>query len=146
MEAEMDTHGSKPAANGEPKTAANKPEAKVEKKEGGGIPLAVPIIITAVGVAGLGVGFAFGGMAASADADAKSMVPGSQNQAFAAHENASIANIMFGVGGAIALTGAILFFFTGGGDEAPAPEAGAKTALVPVITPTSAGFAFSGGF
>jgi len=142
----------KPAEPAKTEVAAVEPEAvkapgpeataKVEAKKGGGIPIVVPIIIGAVGVAGMGVGTVFGVLAKDAETiSVNNTTPGSQLKAIEAQNDELIANVMFLAGGVVVGAGAVFLVLSlvmGGDDEA--------TAVAPLVGPDSIGLAVSGRF
>jgi serine/threonine-protein kinase len=105
------------------------------------------IIVAGVGVAGIGVGSYFGVRAIQKNSDAESDCPNSglcntQNGVDLteqAKDNATIANVGFGVGLGLVAAGAILYF-TGGSKE------GDRVAFVPSVAPGAAGANLVGRF
>ncbi|MEO8701714.1 MAG: hypothetical protein ABI867_16830 [Kofleriaceae bacterium] len=111
----------------------------------------VGTIITGAGVAAIVVGGVFGAKARSKFADAKKTCGGSIDDCFAdrvaeaqgqvddARSAANLSSIMFGGGGALVVTGAIIIL------TAPAAEK-RGVALAPIAAPRTAGLSLSGRF
>ena len=112
-------------------------------------PSPIPFIVAGVGLAALGTGVAFGLMSESTEGDWENAPTGSRDEvddAIAlredAEQQATIANILLGVGGGLVVIGAALFVVLemDGGDEEPPPS----TALRPWVAPDGAGIAVAG--
>ena len=112
-------------------------------------PSPVPFIVAGVGVAALGTGVVFGLMSESTEGDWENAPTGSRDEVDAAlalrddaEQQATIANILLGVGGGLIVVGAALFVvleLDSGEEEPPA-----ATALAPWITDDGAGLAVAG--
>jgi hypothetical protein len=111
-------------------------------KSNGLVPLPVGIAVAAAGLAAVGVGVGFGVVSHDEDANAHPAGVGSQRRAMSAQQNATIANVLFGVGGGVAAAGAVLLVlgFVGG------DSGEATTSLVPVLGAHSVGLSFSTAF
>ena len=109
----------------------------------------VAVVVLGVGVVGLGVGTAFGLLAhnnweqAKVDCGAVCATKSTaQSEADSAHSQATISNVLFGVGAAAVVTGALLWLLAPPNGSAPA----ASARVVPLVGPNMGGLSASGSF
>ncbi|MBI4705240.1 MAG: hypothetical protein HY744_29380 [Deltaproteobacteria bacterium] len=118
-----------------------------------GVKTVLGVVLTGVGVAGVGVGTVFGVMAIGNEKDLRTLCPGSvcqKPEAIDSHKkaqrNANISTAGIGVGAASAIAGIVLLIV---GDR-PEAERGADAAqsarIVPVLGPGGGGLSLSGSF
>jgi hypothetical protein len=105
----------------------------------------IALVVAGVGVVGLGVGAVFGLLAhnnweqAKTDCGASCGVTSTaQSEADSAHSQATISNVLFGVGAAAVVTGAVLWLL------APSGGSTATARVTPLLGPNVAGLAASG--
>ena len=130
-----DEHGEEHAHAGE---GATEPAPVVEKAQGRGFPV-LPVVLMGAGAVGVGIGAYFGVEAANKESLAKSRGPGSQVAIDQAKGSALIANVLYGVGGAVAAGGVVWLIVSlmSGGESAE------EVAAYPMIGPDFVGAAAS---
>jgi tetratricopeptide (TPR) repeat protein len=133
---------------------ASSQSSKPTEVSGGISALKVVGLVTAgVGLVGLGVGTAFGLSASSKNSDAKAICPNDQcieqrgvDLTTSARSAAQLSTVFFVAGGALTVTGLLLFLVAPSGSSKAKTGQGQRPSVSPQVAPGHLGFSFSGGF